>query len=209
MSEKVDAESRARSASSLPTSPPPHPSSSLAMSLADELLADFGSDEEFSDHETPAAPTPVASSSTNGAKAKPASSSGGGLMLPPSSLPQKRKALEDSLDAQPSTSALADDLMDSDDEGEEMAAGEEGSVELPSGGVRPAEELDKDAVEQMDLSDVKEVRKVAKLLGSRKLEDVLKVSPPRARQDRDGRRHGELDLGEGEDEADLSRRACV
>jgi hypothetical protein len=155
--------------------PNTHHPPTCVMSLADELLADFGSDEDVSDHETPAALT--SSAVAGGSKPKP--SSGGGLMLPPSSLPQKRKALEDSLDAQPSTSGssnLADDLMGSDDdEDEEMDAG---GMELPAGGVKPTEELDKEVVEQMDLSDVKEVSKVAKLLGSRKLEEVLKVCPP-------------------------------
>ncbi|KAL7415718.1 hypothetical protein BDY24DRAFT_406283 [Mrakia frigida] len=55
-----------------------------------------------------------------------------------------------------------------------MAEEEEGGIELPSGGVKPTEELDKSIVDKMDLKSVSEVGKVAKLLGSRKLEDVLK-----------------------------------
>jgi len=144
------------------------------MSLADELLADFGSDEELSDHESSS--TSAVAAAPPPSKAKPSSSSG--LMLPPSSLPSKRKALEDSLDdlAPPAASGsnFSNDLLDDSDE--EMAEEGEGGIELPSGGVKPTEELDKSVVDKMDLKSVSEVGKVAKLLGSRKLEDVLKVS---------------------------------
>ncbi|GAA6006808.1 hypothetical protein JCM10207_009103 [Rhodosporidiobolus poonsookiae] len=49
----------------------------------------------------------------------------------------------------------------------------EGQAYVPEGGVRPAEELDQEAVEGMDLKAVAEVGKVAKLQGGRTLRDVL------------------------------------
>ena len=44
---------------------------------------------------------------------------------------------------------------------------------VPEGGVRPAEELDADEVEETDLTDVEDVSAVAKLLGSKRLTEVL------------------------------------
>lgn len=131
------------------------------MSLADELLLDLDGDSDgaLSDHEQTAPPQAGPSSF------KP-SGSGGGLMLPPPTLPSKRKALEDSLDG----SGIGDNDGDADMEGAD------GLVEVPEGGVRPTEELDKDAVEQMALGEVDDVKKVARLLGSKKLEDTLRVS---------------------------------
>jgi U4/U6 small nuclear ribonucleoprotein PRP31 len=56
---------------------------------------------------------------------------------------------------------------------------EEGDVPMgfvPEGGVRPAEELDADEVEQSDLTGVEDVSKVAKLMMGHKLPEVLAVS---------------------------------
>ncbi|BGP16230.1 U4/U6-U5 snRNP complex subunit prp31 [Rhodosporidiobolus nylandii] len=66
----------------------------------------------------------------------------------------------------------------SDDEGGDegdaaMQELREGEVHVPEGGTRPAEELDQEAVEQMDLRSVGEVGKVAKLYGGRQLREVL------------------------------------
>ncbi|GAA6040887.1 hypothetical protein JCM8097_003172 [Rhodosporidiobolus ruineniae] len=69
---------------------------------------------------------------------------------------------------------------DEDDEMEDAEAAEGdaadvpvGEMHVPEGGVRPAEELDQEQVDQMDLGAVKEVGKVAKLYGGRTLKDVL------------------------------------
>lgn len=56
-----------------------------------------------------------------------------------------------------------------------MAALPEGEAHVPAGGVKPAKELDEDAVKAMDLTGVAEVSKVAKLQGSRTMRDVLQV----------------------------------
>ncbi|GAA5908818.1 hypothetical protein JCM6882_005459, partial [Rhodosporidiobolus microsporus] len=69
--------------------------------------------------------------------------------------------------------------VEGEGEDDEMADGElgedvkPGEVHVPEGGVRPAEELDQEAVEAMDLGAVKEVGKVAKLYGGRTLKEVL------------------------------------
>ena len=68
-------------------------------------------------------------------------------------------------------------------EDEEMASGsEEGDGEgenagiVLEGGVKPAEELDKEEVEGMELGSVKDVTSVAKLEGSRRMTEILKVN---------------------------------
>ena len=43
------------------------------------------------------------------------------------------------------------------------------------GGMRPADELDADDVQQMELGGVEDVSKIAKLYGSKRMNDILKV----------------------------------
>lgn len=117
--------------------------------LADELLADLeglSDDEEENQEEQPEA----GPSTSNG--------NGGGSGL-------KRKAPQDE-----------DDKM-SEDEGEAGGAEQKqavGSLVL-EGGVRPAEELDAEEVQRMELGGVEDVRKIAKLYGSKRMNDILKV----------------------------------
>ncbi|KWU47243.1 Nop domain-containing protein [Rhodotorula sp. JG-1b] len=54
-----------------------------------------------------------------------------------------------------------------------MAGLADGEAHVPEGGVKPAHELDEDAVNAMDMSGVAEVTKVAKLQGGRTMRDVL------------------------------------
>ena len=72
------------------------------------------------------------------------------------------------------------------DEDEDMSEGEEevngedqkkavGSLVL-EGGVRPAEELDAEEVQRMELGSVEDIRKIAKLYGSKRMSDIVKVS---------------------------------
>ncbi|TFK29285.1 U4/U6 small nuclear ribonucleo protein Prp31 [Coprinopsis marcescibilis] len=129
--------------------------------LADELLADLDGLSDDEQQEEPIS-EPVASSS---------------------SLPQKRKATNDD-----PTSNLAGELdLDDDDEAAEgdqdMEPAEEeegankgreiGSLVL-EGGVKPAEELDAEDVQQMELGAVEDVLKIAKLEGSKRMSDILK-----------------------------------
>lgn len=119
--------------------------------LADELLADLeglSDDEEENQEEQPEAGPSTSNGNGNG--------NGSGL---------KRKAPEDE-----------DDEMS---EGEGEAGGAEqkqavGSLVL-EGGVRPAEELDAEEVQRMELGGVEDVRKIAKLYGSKRMNDILKV----------------------------------
>jgi U4/U6 small nuclear ribonucleoprotein PRP31 len=83
--------------------------------------------------------------------------------MPPPPVPPKRKAdaMEDD----------DDELSDIDDEPEDEEAG--GLV--LEGGVKPAEELDAEDVQRMELGTVEDVSKVAKLHGSKRMTEILKV----------------------------------
>ena len=66
-------------------------------------------------------------------------------------------------------------------EGEDEDQGDDdkavGSLVL-EGGIKPAEELDAEEVQRMELGAVEDVRKVAKLEGSKRMNDILKVRHP-------------------------------
>ena len=132
------------------------------MSLADSLLADL---DGLSDEEESPQPTAGPSGTSNGR------SNGGGLMLPPP-LPGKKRPFD----------ALDDDDVkvktEPEDDDDDDMTGENGATMgfVPEGGVRPAEELDADEVNDTDLTGVGDVGKVAKLVMGNKLSDVLKVS---------------------------------
>ena len=92
-------------------------------------------------------------------------------------------------------STLADealaDLDDLDDVGQEYSDEDEDMAEASNdvemsdegeatglvleGGVKPAEELDAEEVQRMELRGVEDVRSVAKLDGSKRMNDILKV----------------------------------
>ena len=115
--------------------------------LADELLADLDGLSDDGDDAPPMAPPSAPA-------AGPSSSAN----------PLKRKAPEDE-----------DDEMSDEEEGEaERGGAEVGSLVL-EGGIRPAEELDAEDVQQMELGGIEDVRKIAKLEGSKKMNDILKV----------------------------------
>ena len=114
--------------------------------LADELLADL---EGLSEGEEDYQEEP------DQAQAGPSTSNG-----------LKRKTREDD-----------DEEMSELEDTEEAAGdgkGEEGGLVL-EGGVKPAEELDAEEVQRMELGNVEDVRKVAKLYGSKRMNDTLKV----------------------------------
>ncbi|KAL6298725.1 Nop domain-containing protein [Sparassis latifolia] len=116
--------------------------------LADELLADL---EGLSEGEG------EGEEEEEEVEAKPGSSTG-----------VKRKARED------------EEMSDGDGDGEAESEGEGdqgdktvGSLVL-EGGIKPSEELDAEEVQRMDLGGVEDVRKVAKLDGSKRMNDILK-----------------------------------
>ncbi|KAJ9108149.1 hypothetical protein QFC19_002617 [Naganishia cerealis] len=142
------------------------------MSLADELMNDL---DGLSDGEGPE----QAEASASGSRL--------GEMGPPA-LPQngKRKA-EDEVNEEEdedddeldnalsgnngaSSSAAQDDGVDG---GARMADGTSAAGYVGTGGTRPAEELDREEVEGMDLKDVQDVESVVKLHKSKKLLDTL------------------------------------
>lgn len=70
------------------------------------------------------------------------------------------------------------DIDMSEDEGEaEEEEGVSGEGLVLDGGVNPAEELDAEDVQQMDLGAIEDVGSIAKLEGSKKMSDILKVTP--------------------------------
>lgn len=64
----------------------------------------------------------------------------------------------------------AEDGSDQEDEGD----GENGGLVL-EGGVKPADELDAEEVQRMELGAVEDVSKVAKLYGSKRMNDIVQV----------------------------------
>lgn len=75
-----------------------------------------------------------------------------------------------------------DDIDMSDEDNDEVADGDingnggvVGGGLVLEGGVKPAAELDAEDVKQMELRDVEDVRKIAKLEGSKRMTDILKV----------------------------------
>ncbi|GAA5833567.1 hypothetical protein JCM9279_001563 [Rhodotorula babjevae] len=66
-----------------------------------------------------------------------------------------------------------DDDGEAGDVDEALLGGAAGEVHVPEGGVRPADEVDPEAVNAMDLAGVAEVGKVARLQGSRTMREVL------------------------------------
>ncbi|KAF8076220.1 hypothetical protein FPV67DRAFT_1617815 [Lyophyllum atratum] len=114
--------------------------------LEDELLADLEglSDEENEDYQDEPAETSSA---------------------PITSSNLKRKAPEGDL-------GMSEDEDDEGGEGEGDDQQEIGGLVL-EGGVRPAEELDAEDVQQMELGGIADVTKIAKLEGSKKMTDIL------------------------------------
>ncbi|KAH9927134.1 Nop domain-containing protein [Epithele typhae] len=67
----------------------------------------------------------------------------------------------------------SDDEM-SEGEGDEEGGNEKVGSLVLDGGVKPAEELDAEEVQRMELGAVEDVRKVARLEGSKRMNDILK-----------------------------------
>lgn len=79
-------------------------------------------------------------------------------------------------DANANGKRKADAMLD-DEGGEANEGEEEGPTGMVlEGGVKPAEELDAEDVQKMELGSVEDVRKVAKLEGSKRMADIIKVS---------------------------------
>jgi hypothetical protein len=113
--------------------------------LADELLADL---EGFSDEGEGFEEEDPDPSTANGAV----------------QAGTKRKAAERS----------DEDMSDEEESGEE-GEGEQQVGLVLEGGMRPADELDAEDVQQMELRGVEDVSKIAKLYGSKRMNDIIKV----------------------------------
>lgn len=119
--------------------------------LADELLADLDGlsgdeNEEYPEDE------PVPSSSSVTAKRK-----AGDANLPDGEAAEEEEADED------------EEMGEAEREGQEI-----GSLVL-EGGVRPADELDAEDVQAMELGGIEDVTKIAKLEGSKRMAEILQV----------------------------------
>lgn len=68
------------------------------------------------------------------------------------------------------------DMSDAEAGGERDGEGEESGGLVLEGGMKPADELDAEDVQQMDLGGVEDVGKIAKLEGSKRMADILNVS---------------------------------
>ncbi|KAH7931391.1 Nop domain-containing protein [Leucogyrophana mollusca] len=114
--------------------------------LADELLADLdGLSDGGEDNYEETENTPEPSTSTSAVHGR------------------KRKADDDA------------DMSEVEGDAEEDAEGEEGTSGLVlEGGMKPADELDVEDVQQMDLGSVEDVRTIAKLDGSKRMSEILK-----------------------------------
>ncbi len=76
----------------------------------------------------------------------------------------------------PKRKATADDGAISEDDEEENGGEGDGTAGMVlEGGVKPAEELDAEEVQRMDLGSVDDVRTVARLEGSRRMAEILGV----------------------------------
>lgn len=82
----------------------------------------------------------------------------------------KRKAVDSDHDM----SAEDDDEQPDDPDSKRL---EVGALVL-DGGIKPAEELDVEDVQRMELGAIEDVNKIAKLEGSKRMTDILKVCPP-------------------------------
>ena len=75
--------------------------------------------------------------------------------------------------------APLDDLMSEDEGGNSEDGNDAGDTEVGAlvleGGMKPAEELDAEEVQRMELGAIADVGKVAKLDGSKRMNDILKV----------------------------------
>ena len=76
---------------------------------------------------------------------------------------------------QAGTKRKAVEELDEDMSDEEGGEGEQQAGLVLEGGMRPAEELDADDVQQMALGGVEDVSKIAKLYGSKRMNDILRV----------------------------------
>lgn len=135
------------------------------MSLADELLADLdglsdgGASEEEQDNATISGPSGTAS--------------GSGSMMPPPLPAGKGKRSADAMDGQDGNGAAEDDDAEDDDMDGALENGQSATGYVPEGGVRPADELDSEDVEGLDLAEVEDVKSVAKLLEGKRLNETL------------------------------------
>ena len=83
----------------------------------------------------------------------------------------KRKAVDSDHDMSAEDN---DDEQPDDPDGKRL---EVGALVL-EGGIKPAEELDVEDVQRMELGAIEDVNKIAKLEGSKRMTDILKVRPP-------------------------------
>jgi U4/U6 small nuclear ribonucleoprotein PRP31 len=75
----------------------------------------------------------------------------------------------------PASELLEEDMEEEDTDDIKLENGLSAAGYVPEGGVRPADELDADEVNKVDLSDVTDVGTVAKLHTGKRLKEVIEV----------------------------------
>ncbi|KAG8695247.1 U4/U6-U5 snRNP complex subunit prp31 [Ceratobasidium sp. 394] len=86
---------------------------------------------------------------------------------------EEESSIQDSgVDSSTGGKRKAEAMSDDEDGAGEEAEGQGGMV--LEGGVRPADELDAEDVQKMELGGVEDIRKVAKLEGSKRMTDIIK-----------------------------------
>lgn len=79
-----------------------------------------------------------------------------------------------------SQDAEGDEEMSDTEEGVTTGSNALDAMGVMAGGVRPAEQLDAEAVERMELGTVEDISKVARLYGSKRMREIVNVrSNPR------------------------------
>jgi len=125
--------------------------------LADELLADLDGFSDEEPEQTPA-PQPVASSSSLKRKATD---------------DEPSSTLADELDLDDDEEELDDEMAPAAEEDEAAAKGKEVGSLVLEGGMKPADELDAEDVQAMELGAIEDVTKIARLEGSKRMTDIL------------------------------------
>jgi U4/U6 small nuclear ribonucleoprotein PRP31 len=96
---------------------------------------------------------------------------------------EEEQPLQSDLNALKRKAADSDHDMSAEDDDDEQPNDSEGKrLEVGTlvleGGIKPAEELDVEDVQRMELGAIEDVNKIAKLEGSKRMTDILKVRRP-------------------------------
>lgn len=133
--------------------------------LADELLRDLEGDDDGAD------------GGWDEEEVDAGSPGHDGVVMPETAKKLGKRKAEDQDEGMHGNGAAAGSDDDDDDDEVHVKEEEVEEMQIPEGGVRPAQELDADDVAQMQLKNVRDVSSVARLAGSKTFREVLQVGP--------------------------------